>query len=294
MFLFKIFYAPTYFLSFLGGAIWVITSNHSPLWLIVLLLLAIATSLVAERIAPFEPVWNRAHDDGARDIAHAVVNEVSIIVLVLILPLFASLVPWPSLWPSALPFWAQLMLAVFLLDAGISLAHFASHRLAFLWRFHAVHHSVQRLYGFNGLLKHPVHQLIEISAGALPWLLLGIPGDIAIVGAFAVAIQLHLQHSNVDMRVGPLRFLWAVSPVHRHHHLASEKHGDVNFGLFLTIWDIVLGTARFRSSNEIRAGAVGIDGRADYPTDYLAQLAEPFRTLPPAPTRVKVDGGEPK
>ena len=114
------------------------------------------------------------------------------------------------------------------------------------------------MYGFNGLLKHPVHQFFEVSAGALPWLLLGIPLDVAAVASFAVLIQLQLQHSNVEMRVGPLAYVWAVAPVHRHHHLASQTDGDVNFGLFLTLWDVLLGTARFGSSEHIKAGAIGL------------------------------------
>ncbi|MBN8501155.1 MAG: sterol desaturase family protein [Sphingomonadales bacterium] len=283
MFLFRILYAPAYLLLFVGSAAFLVSVGAAPFWLVGLLLAAIATSLVAERIAPFESQWNRNHGDAPRDIAHALVNEGSIVVLVLLLPFFASLVPWPSLWPTALPFWVELLLAIVLLDAGISLAHFASHRIPVLWRFHAVHHSVRRMYGFNGLLKHPVHQLIEISIGTLPWLLLGIPQEVAMVGSFAVAIQLQLQHSNVDMRVGPLAYLWAVAPVHRHHHLASETEGDVNFGLFLTIWDLFLGTAQFGPSNAIRAGQVGIADRPDYPENYLGQLAEPFKTWPTQP-----------
>ncbi|NBW75767.1 MAG: sterol desaturase family protein [Sphingomonadaceae bacterium] len=278
MTLFRALYAPAYFIAFVGAAAMLVSTGGSPVWLIALLALAIVTSLVAERVAPFEPVWNRSHGDARRDLAHALVNEGSILVLVLLLPVLASFVPWSSIWPASLPFWAELVLAIVLLDAGISLAHFASHRIPLLWRFHAVHHSVRRMYGFNGLLKHPVHQLIEISVGTLPWLLLGIPHDVAIVGSFAVAVQLQLQHSNVDMRVGPLALLWAVAPVHRHHHLASETDGDVNFGLFLTIWDVLLGTAQFRSSDHIGAGSLGIAGRSDYPAAYLAQLVEPFTT----------------
>lgn len=274
---FRILYAPLYFLTFVAGAAMLISAGVSPWWLIALLVVAVAASLIAERIAPFEIHWNRNQGDTRRDLAHALVNESSILVLVLLLPLFASLVPWPSVWPTSLPLWAQVVLAIFLLDAGISFVHFASHRVPLLWRFHAVHHSVRRMYGFNGLLKHPVHQLIEIAIGTLPWLLMGMPQNIAVVGSFAVAIQLQLQHSNVDMRIGPLAYLWAVAPVHRHHHLASATEGDVNFGLFFTVWDVLLGTARFRSSHHIRAGQVGIAGRADFPETYFAQLAEPFR-----------------
>ena len=281
MIIFRILYAPFYFLGFVGGAAAIISSGASPAWLFVLLLAAIATSLAAERLAPFEKQWNASQDDGKRDIAHALVNEASLVVLVLLLPLFTSLAPWPSVWPAALPFWADILLAIILLDVGITLAHFASHRISILWRFHAVHHSVRRMYGFNGLLKHPVHQFIEVSAGALPWLLLGIPLDVAMVTSFAVAVQLHLQHSNVDMRIGPLAYLWAVAPVHRHHHLASETDGDVNFGLFLTLWDVLLGTAHFGSSRHVRAGTIGLAGVEDYPDTYLAQLSEPFKKRAP-------------
>lgn len=161
-------------------------------------------------------------------------------------------------------------------DFGITLAHYASHRIPALWSLHAVHHSVERMYGFNGLLKHPLHQAIELTAGVAPLVLLGMPSNVAWLLAFAVAIQLILQHSNVDMRIGPLIHIWAVAPAHRHHHLASQTEGDVNFGLFTSLWDHLLGT--FRAAPDTpRAGQIGVSGRRDYPRDYLRQLAEPFR-----------------
>ena len=290
MAIFRYFYAPLYFLGFVGGATAVISSGASTVWLFALAIAAIATSLAAERIAPFENQWNSSYGDGRRDILHALVNEGSLVAMVLLLPLFTSLVLWESVWPSNLPLWADVILAIVILDMGITLAHFASHRISLLWRFHAVHHSVRRMYGFNGLLKHPIHQFIEVSSGALPWLLLGIPLDVAIVASFAVLIQLQLQHSNVDMRIGPLAYVWAVAPVHRHHHLASETEGDVNFGLFLTLWDVLLGTALFGSSNHIKAGTIGLAGVEDYPDAYLAQLAEPFRTQTEVPPVVAPQG----
>ena len=161
-------------------------------------------------------------------------------------------------------------------DLGITLAHYASHRIAALWRLHAVHHAVKRMYGFNGLLKHPLHQAIELTAGVAPLVLMGMPQNIAWLLAFAVAIQLILQHSNVDMKIGPLVYIWAVAPAHRHHHLASQTDGDVNFGLFTSLWDHLLGT--FRSGADTpRAGEIGVFGRPDYPKGYLLQLMEPFR-----------------
>ncbi len=268
-------YAPLFFLGFLAAGLAV----HSPVLLAPLLGAAILASLAAERLAPYEPQWNRSHGDAGRDLAHALVNELSNAGAVLLLPLLAALAPDSGLWPHGWPRWAQLGLAVLVADCGITVAHYASHRSALLWRLHAVHHSVRRLYGFNGLMKHPLHQAIELTAGTMPLLLLGMPQEIAWLLAYAVAIQLLLQHSNVDMRLGLLVYGWAVAPAHRFHHLASATDGDVNFGLFTTLWDHLLGTLALRRVTP-RAGELGIADRPQYPQTYLAQLRAPFASAP--------------
>jgi sterol desaturase/sphingolipid hydroxylase (fatty acid hydroxylase superfamily) len=274
---FKMLYAPIFFGGFAVAALTLVQMGAGLFWLPVLVVLAIALSLIAESFAPYEPLWNKSLKDRQRDLIHSFVNEGSIVGMVALLPVIVGLVPWPSVWPAGLPLWIEVVAAVTLLDIGITLVHFASHRVDWLWRFHAVHHSVKRMYGFNGLLKHPVHQTMEITGGALPWLLVGVPSDVAAIAATFVAIQLLLQHSNVDMKIGPLKFIWAVAPVHRHHHVASAERGDVNFGLFFTFWDVMLGTACFSTSKDVRAGSIGIEDRPDYPHEYLAQLVEPFR-----------------
>ena len=111
----------------------------------------------------------------------------------------------------------------------------------------------------------------------MPLVLLGMPQSIAWLLTFAVAIQLLLQHSNVDMRLGPLSTSWAVAPAHRFHHLARAGDGDVNFGLFTSLWDHLFGTFHRDPSRRFRPGDLGVAGRPDYPCAYGAQLAEPFR-----------------
>jgi sterol desaturase/sphingolipid hydroxylase (fatty acid hydroxylase superfamily) len=174
----------------------------------------------------------------------------------------------------------QVFLAIAVADVGITLAHFVSHRSEILWRFHAVHHSIHRMYGFNGLMKHPLHQAIELTCASVPLLLLGMPLEVAWLLGFAVAVQLLLQHSNVDLEIGPLLHVWAVAPAHRFHHLNRAGDGDVNFGLFSSVWDRLLGTFRYDATKTPRVGDLGIDGRPDYPVGYLAQLVEPFRARP--------------
>lgn len=272
--LLAILYAPAFWLGFIGAAL-VLQPVVGPIVLPALLVTAIGVSSLAERLLPYESVWNRSHGDTLRDIAHALVNEGSKVVAVLAIPVAAGLLPWRSLWPDSLPLALQLLLAILMADVGITLVHFASHRVRWLWRFHAVHHSVERLYGFNGLLKHPLHQALETLAGTLPLLLIGMPMDIGWLLGFAVSIQLLLQHSNVDMAIGPLAGMWAVAPVHRLHHVGSAIAGDVNFGLFTCLVDHLLGTAR-RDGPRVGAGMIGIEARPDFPRGYLEQLLEPF------------------
>jgi len=71
MAIFRYFYAPLYFLGFVGGATAVISSGASTVWLFALAIAAIATSLAAERIAPFENQWNSSYGDGRRDICRS-------------------------------------------------------------------------------------------------------------------------------------------------------------------------------------------------------------------------------
>ncbi|MCO7577083.1 MULTISPECIES: sterol desaturase family protein [Pseudomonas] len=271
-------YAPLFFGGFIGGALcWMSAAQASASGLLVLFAAALLVSFLVEWVLPYEPAWNRSQGDRLRDSLHALVNEGLNALGLLALPGLVALLAHDGLWPRDWPLWGQLLLAIVIADCGITLAHYASHRWAWLWRLHAVHHSVLRMYGFNGLLKHPLHQLLEATAGLLPLLVLGIPLPVAQLLALAIAIQLLLQHSNVDMRLGLLRLVFAWAPVHRFHHMKYGRAGDVNFGLFFNVWDWLLGTEFYRHDYAMRQGDLGIGSRPDYPVDYWPQLLEPFK-----------------
>ena len=261
-----------------GGAVVALAGAGVPKVLLLLpVLAALALSFAAERTAPYLDDWNDDHDDRSRDVAHALVNETLIIAGVALIPLLAALVPGLGWWPSGLPFAVQVLVAVLAADLGITLTHLASHKVGWLWRMHAVHHSVSRFYGLNGLMKHPLHQSLETAAGVLPLVVVGMPVDVASALGALVAIQLMLQHSNVDYRVGPLRTVLALNEGHRFHHLRWAGVGDVNFGLFTLLWDHALGTFSFDPARRFSSADLGMAAKPHYPTAYAAQLAEPFR-----------------
>ncbi len=274
-------FLPLMLIGMNAAVIGLVQNDASKTWLLLLLLVAVALSFGAERVLPYAAAWNRTHGDSLRDTLHAFVNESANFSTLLLLPVFTGLLAIDGGWPSDWPFALQFLLSILVLDLGITLAHFASHRFNLLWRFHAVHHSVKRMYGFNGLMKHPVHQAIETVSGTLPLILLGLPADVATALVSAVALQLLLQHSNVDYWVGPLRYVLAVNEVHRFHHQKDPAQGDVNFGLFTTLWDHLLGTFHYETRPErFTSEQLGIGAEPNYPVAYLPQLIEPFRPSP--------------
>lgn len=268
---------PLFLLGFNGAALWLITAQQ-PAWTRYALLLAAILAMVGiERAIPYQQDWNRGQGDRTRDGLHALVNTALSFAGLWLLPSLAAVAPFPEVWPQHWPFLLQVLVALLGLDAGVTLAHWASHRVGWLWRFHAVHHGLTRLYGFNGLMKHPVHQLIETGAGIAPLWLLGLPVPVAAALGFCVAVQLLLQHSNADFRIGPLQALLATAERHRHHHRRGRA-GDVNFGLFTTLWDRLLGTLQPPGAPAPRTSAeLGVEGEPRLPQRYLAQLAYPFR-----------------
>jgi len=212
-------YVPVMMLGIGGAAVVLARAPWAELWMALLIVLAIFVSFVVEQLIPYAADWNGRSGDTGRDVAHALVNESAFLLVVLVIPALSLLTPFHRWWPSAWPFVLQVLFSVVVVDMGVTLVHMASHRIGWLWRLHAVHHSIKRFYGFNGLMKHPLHGAIELAAGTVPLLILGLPKSVADALTVLIAVQLLLQHSNADYRVGRLRYVLALNEGHRFHHL---------------------------------------------------------------------------
>ncbi|HEX4198990.1 MAG TPA: sterol desaturase family protein [Caulobacteraceae bacterium] len=280
-------YAPAMMVGMNGAAVWIVAARGMAGvgWLLPLFALALSLSFLVERWIPYAPEWNVRRGDLKRDIAQAVTTQTITLAGVLMIPVAAHMRPWRNPWPYDLPLWVQVVMSLFIADAGVTLAHYLSHRIPWLWPFHAGHHSPERMYGLNGLIRHPIQQMLEIFMASAVLIAMGLPIKIGYLLAFAIAVQLLLQHSNADMRLGPLRYVLAVGPVHRRHHLRQVKGFGVNFGLFTNVWDYLLGVADCGYGPEASAGEIGLEDSA-YPIGYSAQLAYPFtRPRPEAGSR---------
>ena len=76
-------------------------------------------------------------------------------------------------WPSQAPLLLQALLVTLLSDLLRYWLHRWNHTLPFLWRFHAVHHSVDKLYWLNTSRFHPFEKLLQFLMDVTPFVLLG-------------------------------------------------------------------------------------------------------------------------
>ena len=282
-------YAPFMMLGLTAAAYLVVSElvvARGETWAYVLLipLLAVAylTAFGAEKIAPFFADWNDHHEhgDAKTTFFHVVVYEYQAIVGVALIPVICWLFPFQGLWPTHWPMWGQVIMAFIISDLGFMLMHYISHRYAPLWRLHAVHHGVGRLYGFNGVLRHPLHQVIDMVVANMPLVIIGMPVPVAAVLGFMISITLIVQHSNVDARLGPLQKHLSIGRIHHLHHVNWGTEGDCNFGLLLTLWDRMLGTFQEAPSRPITPKDMGVDEVPNFPKGYVEQFLFPLYYKP--------------
>ncbi len=276
-------YFPLMFFGINGLALFAILSDAPPLTLAIqiggLMALALVLAYRSERFLPYNKQWNQSQGDSWRDIIHFSFNESMSLIPTLIVPIFIIVAPKPPspIWPGDWPVLMQVVLCLLIFDLGNNLLHWLSHSWKPLWRLHSVHHEVTRMYGLNGILKHPLYQVIASVVCSGPLILLGMPKEFALVLVFMSFTQLLLQHSNTDYRLGWFRHVFAVAEVHRFHHVRGVA-GDVNFSLFFSFYDHLFGNAlyekRVLTSQDIGLNYTG------FPQSWWGQMKAPFQAKP--------------
>jgi sterol desaturase/sphingolipid hydroxylase (fatty acid hydroxylase superfamily) len=174
-----------------------------------------------------------------------------------------------------LPVVIRAAVAVLLGDVLVYWFHRACHRFELLWRFHAVHHSVERLDWLAAHREHPVDGVLTQLCQNLPAMALGLPFEvlgvlIAFRGAWAIFI-----HSNVRLPLGPLRMLFGAPELHHFHHRRARETNH-NFANLAPYLDLLFGT--YHRPREPEAYPLGLT--EPWPAGYLPQLVEPFRRRP--------------
>jgi len=181
----------------------------------------------------------------------------------------------PDIW-SGTP---GLILDIILLDFWIYWWHRANHELAFLWRFHAVHHLDHFLDTSSSLRFHFGELFLSALVRAPVIILLEVPLSSILIFETLVLLSASFHHSNIRLPSGFERGLsrLIVTPsIHWVHHHAIRRDTDSNYCTILSVWDRL-----FRTNSPTRRTAempIGVENCDEQPLFTL--LARPFRSAP--------------
>lgn len=252
-------------------------AGHSAIYFNIIYITLALTLFTLERLLPHERSWLRNDGQMGPDLAHTLVSKgfAQVLVVVGVTIGIAEAVAskgggyWPSDWPLA----CQIILGLVIAEAGMYTAHRVAHEWSLLWRFHAVHHSAPRLWFFNTGRFHVVDTVASILLSQPLLFLAGAPSEVFVWVNSTTAFIGMLTHCNIEMRFGPLNYVFNTPAVHRWHHSRNPAEGNSNYGENLMLFDVLLRT--FYCPNRRPPTDIGIDG--PMPESFVGQVAQPFR-----------------
>lgn len=162
--------------------------------------------------------------------------------------------------PATIPGWIAAPLATLLLFLAYEFAywfyHMLSHRIAWLWAFHKVHHSAESLSLLTNFRVHPVDTIVFYNFAAFvtgvigglvapfcgpsgPWVV----GNANLLVFVSSILLSYLQHSHLWISWPGRLGRWLMSPAaHQLHHSIDPRHHDRNFGSTVALFDWLGGT----------------------------------------------------
>lgn len=176
---------------------------------------------------------------------------------------------WPREWPLAI----QVAIGIAAAEFGLYWGHRIAHVWRPMWHFHAIHHSVTKLWILNTGRFHFIDSLKSIGMAMAILLVMGAPMEVFHWVAAITAFIGMLTHCNVEMRFGWLSYIFNTPDLHRWHHSRDLREGDKNFGENIVIWDLLFGTY----FDEDRRPPEHIGIKEHMPPGFFQQLAYPFR-----------------
>jgi sterol desaturase/sphingolipid hydroxylase (fatty acid hydroxylase superfamily) len=237
-----------------------------------------------ERYMPHEQKWQESDGQLFADLAHTVLSKGVVQALVAFAGIFGLtklITPLTDegygIWPRDWPLLAQVVLGLVTAEFGLYWAHRLSHEFHPLWRFHAVHHSVTKLWIVNTGRFHFINSLVSILLGTGVLIALGAPLEVVLWLSAITAYIGVLTHCNVEMNfIKPLSYIFNTPELHRWHHSKKLREGNKNYGENLVLWDQVFGSFFIDTG---RRPPVNIGITQQMPPRFAEQLVWPFKDM---------------
>ena len=176
------------------------------------------------------------------------------------------------------PVWSQFLLLFVLADFIQWNVHRWLHYSPWLWEFHKVHHSVEQM-GFAAHLRyHWMETIVYKTVQYIPLSMIGFGLDDFFILHLVTILIGHLNHANVKITYGPLKYILNNPVMHLWHHakdVPAGTHG-VNYGISLSLWDYLFGTAYIPNQNANEQ--LGFEDQETFPKTFFQQLTHPWNS----------------
>ena len=174
---------------------------------------------------------------------------------------------------------SQLIIFFITLDFFQWLTHIMMHRFDFLWKFHKVHHSVKQMGFAAHFHYHWMENILYKPLKVFAVMLIGgfEPEQAYLVHFLTITIG-HLNHSNIKLSYGALKYIFNNPIMHLHHHASSSSNNfktGVNFAISLSIWDYIFKTNYI--PNENGDTKLGYEGDQSMAKSFIGQLFYGFK-----------------
>ena len=183
--------------------------------------------------------------------------------------------PIQSLWPHHWAIGWQELAVILVSDFLRYWFPRLSHEWSALWKLHAVHHSVLKMYWLNTSRFHPLEKSLQFMMDVFPFMLLGISEEVIALHLVLYGVNGFFQHCNADVRFGWLNYIISSTELHRWHHSRLAKESNHNYGNNVIIWDVLFGTFFWPVDRTV--GDLGLTN-PDYPKGFTAQIKAPFQS----------------
>lgn len=255
-------------------------------WLLVgCLQLAVMLLVIAplERWRPAEPLRDRA---AVRvDVLYTLIHRLGVFRVAMFFALdpvldalfsqarAAGLPTWhlDALWPEVTDrAWVSFLIYLLVFDFVDYWLHRAQHRWTWWWQLHALHHSQRQMTMWTDSRNHLLDDVIRSVVLAVVAQAIGV-GPAQFVAIVALTqLSENLQHANLRLPFGVVgERLWVSPRFHRVHH--SLHTGERNYGVLLPWWDMLFGTADFRSHDDPTGVRDAVEQGRDYGRGFWSQ-----------------------
>ncbi|MFW2390625.1 MAG: rhodanese-like domain-containing protein [Polyangiales bacterium] len=179
------------------------------------------------------------------------------------------------------PLWAQIIIALVVVDFIQWCVHNSLHRIPVFWELHKAHHSVKdgEMDWIVSFRFSWLEVIVYKSVLYLPLVFFGFRWEALMFHAIFGTLIGHLNHANLNLGHGPWRYILNSPRMHIwHHDYEGDAKTTVNYGIIFSTWDWIFGTAKMPDDPPAH---LGFDGVETFPDNFFSQEIWPLQKVAP-------------